>query len=87
MMLMPMSGVSMDDWNEVQLNDIQASLCRMHRRAVKLDRDGDFDAADRLRDEIARKKKQSLKNYQMRSAKKQEEKLSDVSCGTTHVWL
>ena len=44
----------MDDWNEVQLNDIQASLCRMHRRAMKLDRDGDYDAADRLRDEIER---------------------------------
>ncbi len=44
----------MGEWNEVQLDDIAASLRRMHRRAIELDRDGWYDEADRLRDEIER---------------------------------
>ena len=47
-------NMRMNDWNEVQQQDIQESFRRMHRRAMELDRDGDHDAADRLRDEIYR---------------------------------
>ena len=51
-------GRRMDAWNEVQLNAIQASLCRMQRRAMELDRNGHYEAADNLRSEI-----EGIRNY------------------------